>query len=141
MQPEAINGSVLMRVGRGCGQATYANVLHLQLRLEGAWVTLRIEHLSAEHAGDDCYSARFPVQVLYGKACVGRAQIELLEAPLLTGSYLPEVQGLDTAFTLLFKTFLIYHRQELMHIAWDACAQSGRESQQLSHAADVRMAT
>ena len=139
MQPETVNGSVSMRFGRGSGQATYANALHLQLRLEGAWVTLRIEHLSDEHAGDSCYRARFPVHVLHGKACVDRAQIELLEAPLLTGSYLPEVQGLDAVFTLLFKTFLIYHDQELMHIAWDRCAQIERESQQRSQTADVWM--
>jgi len=140
MEPEIIDGSVLMRVGRGNGQAYYANVLHLHLRLEGAWVTLRIEHLRDEHVGGRCYRARFPVHVLHGNACVDRAQIELLEAPLLTGNYLPEVQGLDTAFTRFFKTFLIYHHQELMHIAWDPCTQSERESQQRSQAANVCMA-
>ncbi|BCO25820.1 hypothetical protein MIZ03_0699 [Rhodoferax lithotrophicus] len=41
MQPETPNGSVLMCVGRGRGQATYANALHLQLRLGGTWVTQR----------------------------------------------------------------------------------------------------
>jgi hypothetical protein len=140
MQQETMDGSVLMRVGRGNGQATYANALHLHLQLEGAWVTLRIEHLRDEHAGDRCYRARFPVHVLHGKACVDRAQIELLEAPLLTGSDLPEVQGLDTAFTRFFKTFLIYHHQELIHIAWDSCAQSERELQQRSQAVNVWMA-
>ena len=139
MHPETVNGSVSMRFGRGSGQATYANALHLQLRLEDTWVKLQIEHLSDEHAGDSCYRASFPVHVLHGKACVDHAQIELLEAPFLTGRYLPKMQGLDTVFTLLFKTFLIYHDQELMHIAWSRCAQIEREPQQRSQATDVLM--
>jgi hypothetical protein len=49
------------------------------------------------------------------------------------------LQGLDTAFTQLFKTFLTYHYQELLHIAWDPCDQPQRERQRHADTANAWM--
>lgn len=140
MQPETVNGLVFIRVGGGIGQATYANALTLKLQLEGAWVTLQIERTTGDHAQDPHYHTRFPVHILRGQACVGQAFIASYEAPLLTGSSLPELEGLDTAFTQIFQAFVRLHQHQLTRIAWSTYIPNARESQPLLHAADVSMA-
>lgn len=110
-------GLALTVIESGRVSAILDQSLTMTLRLEGACVTLEMEHQTANQLRDSRYQARFPIHLLHGEACVGKALIDSYEAPLLTGSYLPFIEALDEAFTQVFQVFLRLHRQQLIRIA------------------------